>query len=81
MVEQLGLAIILCDFLISFALISGTISGIVLSILKKEELSITVVPLSANLRAHFSEIELPAENIAMSGFLIIDSSIEIIVSF
>jgi hypothetical protein len=48
------------------------------SILHAEELSITVIPLSANFGAHSIEVSLPAEKIATSKFLSNDSSIEII---
>ena len=51
------------------ALISGTTNFFDKSILQADELSITVVPASANLGAHSKDIALPAENIAISGFL------------
>ena len=66
--EQLGLAMILSFGSIKFPLISGIISFFDGSILQAEELSITVVPISANLGAQFREVFPPAENIAISGF-------------
>ena len=71
-VEQLGLAIILSLAVNVEALISGTTNFFDKSILQADELSITVVPASANLGAHSKDIALPAENIAISGFLIND---------
>src|SRR5690606_24926398 len=67
-VEQLGLAIILSSILRSLALISGTTSFLVGSILQAEELSTTMVPASANFGAHSKEVPPPAEKIAISGF-------------
>ena len=49
-------------------LISGIMSFFVLSILHAEELSITVVPTSANFGAHSVDMFPPAEKIAISGF-------------
>src|SRR6478609_2057671 len=69
MVEQFGLAMILSSLVNSEALISGTISFLVGSILQAEELSITVVPAAANFGAHSNEVSPPAENNAMSAFM------------
>ena len=69
MVEQFGLAIILSSGESSLALISGTTSFLVGSILHAEELSITVVPAAANFGAHSSEVSPPAENKATSAFI------------
>ena len=66
-VEQFGLAIILSSAVKIEALISGTINFFVGSIRHAEELSITVVPASANFGAHSSEVSPPAEKIAISG--------------
>src|SRR6202008_4504443 len=49
-------------------LISGTTSGLAGSILQAEELSITVIPASANFGAHSNEVLPPAEKIATAGF-------------
>src|SRR4029079_3987296 len=68
MVEQFGLAMILSFFVNSSALISGTTSFFEGSILHAEELSMTVIPASANFGAHSSEVVPPAENKATSGF-------------
>src|SRR6187200_1931031 len=68
MVEQLGLAMILSVFVNASAFISGTTSFFVASILHAEELSITVIPASANFGAHSSEVLPPAENMATGGF-------------
>ena len=57
------------------ALTSGTINLTSSCILHADELSITVVPIAANLGAHSSEVEPPAENKAMSGLAFIASSI------
>jgi len=67
MVEQLGLAIILSSLVSSSALISGTISFLVGSMRQADELSMTVIPASANRGAHSSEVSPPAEKIATSG--------------
>ena len=67
MVEQFGLAMILSSRVSTSALISGTTSFLVGSIRQAEELSTTVVPTSANLGAHSSEVPPPAEKMAMSG--------------
>ena len=48
--------------------ISGTTNGTSLSIRHADELSITVVPTSANIGAYFLDAVAPAENIAKSGF-------------
>src|SRR5690606_22817998 len=69
MVEQLGFAMILSSEVNSDELISGIISFLSGSILQAEELSITVVPFSANLGAHSREVSPPAENKARSGLL------------
>ena len=68
MVEQLGFAIILSSSVKLSALISGTTSFLEGSIRQAEELSITVVPASANFGAHSKEVFPPAENKAISGF-------------
>ena len=67
MVEQLGFAMILSSAVKRLALISGTMSFLAGSILQAEELSITVVPASANLGAQAKEVSPPAENKATSG--------------
>ena len=77
MVEQFGLAIILSFTVNLLALISGTISFLFVSIRQADELSTTKQPASTNLGAKFSEAEPPAENRAMSGFLLIAFSAEI----
>ncbi|MCY1234629.1 hypothetical protein D9M72_472170 [compost metagenome] len=69
MVEQFGLAIILSSLVSSEALISGTISFLSACILQADELSITVVPASANFGAQAREVSPPAENKAISGFI------------
>src|SRR5690606_7157622 len=74
MVEQFGFAIILLFLVNILALISGTTKALSGAILHAEELSITVVPTSANLGAHSKEVEPPAENNAMSGRLLTASS-------
>ena len=51
------------------ALISGIISFLLGSIRQAEELSMTVVPASANLGAHSRDVLPPAENKAMSAFM------------
>ena len=53
MVEQFGLAIILSLEVNVEPFISGTTNGMFFFILQAEELSMTVVPLLANLVAHF----------------------------
>src|SRR5258705_2105222 len=68
MVEQLGLAMILSAAVSISALTSGTTSGLEGSILHAEELSMTVIPASANWGAHSSEVLPPAEKIATAGF-------------
>src|SRR3954470_3516447 len=73
MVEQLGLAMILSAALNTWAFTSGTTNFLVGSIRQAEELSITVIPASANLGAHSSEVLPPAENIATAGFAAIAS--------
>src|SRR6188474_3926506 len=72
-VEQFGFAIILSFFVRTSALISGTINGFVGSILHALELSITVIPASANFGAHSNEVLPPAENIATAGLAAIPS--------
>src|SRR5450631_666059 len=67
-VEQLGLAMIRSSFVNTSAFSSGTTSFFVGSILQAEELSITVMPASANLGAHSKDVPPPAEKIAMAGF-------------
>ena len=67
MVEQLGLAMILSSLVSCDALISGTTNFLSKSILHADELSITVVPTSANFGAHSSDVPPPAENRAISG--------------
>src|SRR6476620_5636643 len=74
MVEQLGLAMILSFLVNTSAFISGTTNFFVGSILHADELSITVIPASANLGAHSREVPPPAEKIATSGFAAIPSS-------
>src|SRR5690554_3046031 len=69
MVEQFGLAMILSSFVKMFALISGTTNFLVGSIRQAEELSMTVIPASANFGAHSKEVSPPAENNATSGFI------------
>ncbi len=65
MVEQFGLAIILSSLVNTIALISGTTSFLVASIRQAEELSITVVPASANFGAQVNDVSPPAENTAI----------------
>ena len=77
MVEQLGFAIILSSFEIKSPLISGIINFFEGSILHADELSITIVPISANFGAHFKEVSPPAEKIAISGFFSIAISTSI----
>src|ERR1043165_8298257 len=72
-VEQLGLAMILSFLVSTSALTSGTTSFLVGSIRQAEELSITVMPASANLGAHSREVLPPAENSATAGFAAIAS--------
>src|SRR5436190_18590645 len=74
MVEQLGLAMILSLLVSTSAFTSGTTNFLVGSIRQAEELSITVIPASANLGAHSSDVLPPAENIATAGFAAIPSS-------
>src|SRR5688572_28794177 len=75
MVEQFGLAMILSSVVNISALISGTINGFDGSIRQADELSITVIPASANFGAHSSEVLPPAEKIATAGFAAIPSVI------
>ena len=77
MVEQFGLEIILSFRVKIPPLISGTMSGISFFILQAEELSMTVVPNSVNLLAHFLDISPPAEKIAMLGLSLMASCIPI----
>src|SRR5258706_14960736 len=74
MVEQLGFAIILSSLVSTSALISGTTNFLVGSILHPDELSITVIPASANLGAHSSDVPPPAEKIATEGLAAMPSS-------
>src|SRR5690606_39929447 len=73
MVEQLGLAMMRSFGVKTSALISGTTSGFVASILQAEELSITVIPASANFGAHSREVLPPAEKSATAGLAAIAS--------
>src|SRR3990170_5490362 len=73
MVEQFGFAMILSSLVNASALISGTTNFLPGSILHAEELSITVMPASANFGAHSSEVLPPAEKIATWGFAAIAS--------
>ena len=73
----MGLAIILSSLVKISPFISGIISFFVSSILQAEELSITVVPTSANLGAHSRETLPPAEKIAILGFNLTASSMPI----
>ncbi len=72
------MAIILSAEVKAVALISGTINFLDGSIRHADELSITVVPASANFGAHVNEVSPPAENIAMAGRAAIASSMETI---
>src|SRR5690242_10932033 len=76
MVEQFGLAMILSSLVSTFAFTSGTTSFLDGSILHAEELSITVIPASANLGAKAREVLPPAEKMATDGFAFIASSAE-----
>ena len=67
MVEQLGFAIIMSVDSNVSALISGTISFLLMSIRHALELSTTRVPTAANFGAHSNDILPPAENNAISG--------------
>ena len=67
---------ILSSLVKTWALISGTTNFLVESILHAEELSITVVPTSANLGANPKEVLLPAENNATLGLFTIASCID-----
>ena len=60
---------ILSSWVRTSAFISGTTSFLVTSILQAEELSITIVPASANFGANSREVPPPAENSAISGFM------------
>src|SRR5690349_892702 len=73
MVEQFGLAMMRSFFVNISALISGTINGFAGSILQADELSITVMPASANLGAHSNEVPPPAEKMATAGLAAIAS--------
>src|SRR3990170_1866334 len=75
MVEQFGLAMIISSMVSSCPLISGTISFLDGSIRQADELSITIEPASAYFGAHSSEVEPPAENMAISGASLHPSSI------
>src|SRR3981081_3775207 len=72
-VEQFGLAMIRSFFVKISALISGTTSGFDGSILQADELSITVIPASANFGAHCNDVLPPAENNATAGLAAIAS--------
>src|ERR1044071_1774133 len=74
MVEQLGFAMILSSLVRASALISGTTSFFNGSIRQALELSITVMPASANFGAHSSEVLPPAENKAIAGLAAIASA-------
>src|SRR5688500_8737533 len=74
MVLQFGLAMILSAAESTEALISGTTSFFEGSMRHAEELSMTVIPFSANLGAHSKEVLPPAEKRATSGFILIASS-------
>ncbi len=78
-VEQLGFAIILSVDVSALALISGTTNFLERSMRQADELSITVVPTSANFGANSREVPPPAEKIAISGLAAIASCIEEIV--
>ena len=67
---------ILSSFVSTPAFTSGTTNFLVGSIRHAEELSITVIPASANFGAHSCEVLPPAENKAMPGFKLIASVIE-----
>src|SRR5262245_60757177 len=75
MVLQLGLAMILSVAESACAFTSGTISFFVSSMRHALLLSITVMPASANLGAHSSEVEPPAENMATAGLALMASCI------
>src|SRR6476620_7591901 len=81
MVEQFGLAMILSLAVNTSAFTSGTTNGLVASILHAEELSITVMPASANFGAHSNEVLPPAEKMATAGFAAIASCILTILYF
>ena len=70
---------ILSAFVSVCAFISGTINGILGSILQADELSTTVQPTSANLGAHSLDTDPPAENIAILGFIVTAVSISVMV--
>src|SRR5688500_16635147 len=74
MVEQLGLAMILSAAPNTCAFTSGTINFLEGSIRQAEELSITVIPASANLGAHSSEVLPPAEDKATAGLAAMPSA-------
>src|SRR5690606_41494832 len=74
MVEQFGFAMILSSIVRTCPFISGTISFFSGSIRQADELSITMVPTSANFGAHYREVPPPAENIAASGASLMASS-------
>src|SRR5690606_3853661 len=73
MVEQFGLAIILSSAVSTSPFTSGTTNFFVGSIRHAEELSITVMPASANNGAYSVEVPPPAENNATLGFRVIAS--------
>src|SRR5690606_27300339 len=81
MVEQFGLAMILSALVNKLALISGTINFLSRSIRQADELSMTVVPISANFGAHSNETLPPAEKMAMVGFALTASAKPIILCF
>src|SRR5690606_1436672 len=71
--EQFGLAIILSSAVSTSPFTSGTTNFFVGSIRHAEELSITVMPASANNGAYSVEVAPPAENNATLGFRAIAS--------
>src|SRR5688572_8562703 len=75
MVEQLGLAMILSFLVSTSAFTSGTTSFLVGSMRQADELSMTVMPASANLGAHSRLVLPPAEKRATAGLAAIASVI------
>src|SRR4029453_6640697 len=61
---QFGLAMIPGWFAMASGLISGTTSGMVLSMRKAEELSTTTAPFDTAIGPNFFDVALPAENSA-----------------
>src|SRR6187431_1824547 len=74
MVEQFGLAMILSVAVNTLAFTSGTTNFLVGSIRQALELSITVIPASANFGASSSEVLPPAEKMATFGLAAIASA-------